>query len=107
MTSALAHYLDVASRFHALQDASAPEWLKRVRAEGLAALEKQGLPTTRDEAWKYTNLAPLAEGTFIPAAESRGAGELAAVVEGLALPGPRLVFVDGRLAPELSSVAGL
>ncbi|MCP3139150.1 Fe-S cluster assembly protein SufD [Pyxidicoccus xibeiensis] len=107
MTAGLAHFLDVASRFHA-REASTPAWLRRVRAEGLAQLEKQGLPTTRDEAWKYTNLAPLAEGTFIPAAEARGAGDLAAVVEGLALPGgPRLVFVDGRLAPELSSVAGL
>ena len=122
MTPALAHYLDVASRFHA-QDASAPAWLKRVRSEGLAHLQRLGLPTNRDEAWKYTRLAPLTEGTFVPAGEARGAGRaegtfvpaeatrgaggLSAVVERLGLPGPRLVFVDGRLAPELSSVAGL
>jgi len=104
MTSALAHYLDVASRLHA-RDASAPAWVRRVRAEGLAHLERRGLPTNRDEAWKYTQLAPLVEGTFVPTAEARGAGDLAAVVERLGLPGPRLVFVDGRLAPELSSVA--
>ncbi|WP_240360082.1 Fe-S cluster assembly protein SufD [Pyxidicoccus caerfyrddinensis] len=162
MTPALAHYLDVASRFHAA-DASAPAWLRRVRSEGLAHLERQGLPTNRDEAWKYTRLAPLAEGmflppgearaagrsaagaegtfipagagrsatgaegtfipaeagrgagrlatpaegTFIPVGDARGTGALSAVVERLGLPGPRLVFVDGRLAPELSSVAGL
>ena len=115
MTTALSHYLDVASRFHA-SDASAPVWLKRVRAEGLAHLERQGLPTNRDEAWKYTALAPLMEGTFVPAAGARSEGgrglptggeDLAGVVERLGLPGPRLVFVDGRLVPELSSVAGL
>jgi len=106
MTPALAHYLDVASRFHAA-DTSAPAWLRSVRGEALAHLERQGLPTHRDEAWKYTQLAPLVEGTFVPTAAPRGAGELAAVVERLGLPGPRLVFVDGRLAPELSSVAGL
>ncbi|WP_164007862.1 Fe-S cluster assembly protein SufD [Pyxidicoccus trucidator] len=106
MTPALAHYLDVASRFHA-SDASAPAWLRRVRGEALAHLERQGLPTNRNEAWKYTRLAPLAEGTFVPTPAARGASDLAAVVEGLGLPGPRLVFVDGRLAPELSSVAGL
>jgi Fe-S cluster assembly protein SufD len=126
MTSALAHYLDVASRFHA-RDTAAPAWLRRVRAEGLAHLERQGLPTPRDEAWKYTNLAPLVEGrflpfgearragglgpamegTFIPPATSVGAGDLSTVVERLGLPGPRLVFVDGRLVPELSSLAGL
>ncbi|MBZ4415118.1 Fe-S cluster assembly protein SufD [Myxococcus sp. RHSTA-1-4] len=106
MTSALAHYLDVASRFHA-RDASAPEWLRRVRAEGLAHFERQGLPTSRDEAWKYTHLAPLVEGTFVPPEEARRAGDLAAVVDRLGLPGPRLVFVDGRLAPELSSLSGL
>ncbi len=102
-----AHYLDVASRFQAEQAASAPAWLARLRQEGLAHFERQGVPSTRDEAWKYTNTAPIVEGTFIPRADSRSTGDLGAVVARLGLPGPRLVFVDGRLAPELSSVSGL
>lgn len=144
MTSALAHYLDVGARFGA-KDASAPAWVQRVRAEGLKHLERLGLPTNRDEAWKYTQLAPLTGGTFVPAGEAQrlatgaeatfiaagaegtlippggagagrsggmlippgGAVSLASLVDRLGLPGPRLVFVDGRLAPELSSLAGL
>lgn len=109
MTAALAHYLDVATRFQAApEQASAPQWLKRLRADALAHFERQGLPTTRDEAWKYSRLGAIAEGTFIPrTGVSRDTAHLSAVVERLGLPGPRLVFVDGRLAPELSSVAGL
>ncbi len=109
MTAGLAHYLDVATRFQASpEQASAPQWLKHLRADALAHFERQGLPTTRDEAWKYSRLAPIAEGAFQPVVrDARDAAHLASVVERLALPGPRLVFVDGRLAPELSSVAGL
>ncbi|HZI13339.1 MAG TPA: Fe-S cluster assembly protein SufD [Myxococcus sp.] len=103
-----AHYLEVASRFHEQQAASAPKWLAGLRLEGLAHFAHQGLPTTRDEAWKYTNTAPISEGTFAPAHQSRSTEDLTALVQRLALPGgPRLVFVDGRLAPELSSLAGL
>ncbi|NTX09223.1 Fe-S cluster assembly protein SufD [Myxococcus llanfairpwllgwyngyllgogerychwyrndrobwllllantysiliogogogochensis] len=107
MTPGLTRYVDVASRFQARDTATTPAWLQRVRQEGLAHFARLGLPTTRDEAWKYTNLAPIADGAFVPSATAGSTAELAAVVARLALPGPRLVFVDGRLSPELSSVAGL
>jgi Fe-S cluster assembly protein SufD len=67
----------------------------------LAALTAQGLPTTRDENWKYANLRPLERLKFAPAAP----GSLPAPAE---LPEPipgfaRYVFVDGAFAPELSA----
>ncbi len=46
-----------------------PDWLLAMRDRGSARLEKDGLPTRQLEAWKYTNLAPLLEGTW-EAAES-------------------------------------
>lgn len=33
-----------------------PEWLNELRLQGRAAFERQGLPTPKTEAWKYTKL---------------------------------------------------
>ncbi len=106
MSAGLAHYLEVARRFQAEHAAGASPWLRALREEGLAQLERQGFPTTRHEDWKYTDVGPLVSRPFVPAQSVREE-ELKARVEQLALPGPRLVFVDGRLAPGLSSLEGL
>jgi Fe-S cluster assembly protein SufD len=71
------------------------------RRAALAALTAQGLPTSRDENWKYANLRALERVHFVPAA----AGEPA---DPALLPAPvagftRYVFIDGRFAPELSA----
>ena len=105
MNPGLQHYLDVAQRFQAEQQ-DAPQWLRSLRREGLEQLSRQGFPTTRHEDWKYTDVAPIASGAFAPAAASTSK-ELKAQVEALALQGPRLVFVDGRLSASLSSREGL
>jgi Fe-S cluster assembly protein SufD len=59
------------------------------------------LPTNRDENWRYANLRPLAKA-------KTDAVDVTAAPASLALPAPlpdyeRWVFVDGRLAPQLSS----
>jgi Fe-S cluster assembly protein SufD len=102
----LQRYLDMAQRFQAARAGDTPLWLRALREEGLAQLARQGFPTTRNEAWKYTDVAPIVSRPFAPVAEGHTV-ELKARVEQLALPGPKLVFVDGRLAPELSSSEGL
>ena len=83
-----------------------PAWLAPRRAEALARVASRGLPTSRDEAWKYTNLAPLARTPWrVAAAASPDA--LRALVERHRLhlvSGVSLVVVDGRYAPELSLV---
>ncbi len=105
MSTGLQHYLDVAQRFLAEQ-AKAPLWLRSFREQGLSELSRRGFPTTRNEDWKYTDVAPIVSRPFAPVAAVSKV-ELKARVEQLALPGPRLVFVDGRHSPELSSLAGL
>ena len=79
------------------------------RQEAIQALAARGLPTTREENWRYTNLRPLERARFAPA--SAGAGtptpalplpsgsELPTKLEGFA----RYTFVDGVFAPGLSS----
>ncbi|MBN1205345.1 MAG: Fe-S cluster assembly protein SufD [Myxococcaceae bacterium] len=106
MSAGLQHYLDVAQRFQAEQAETAPLWLRALREEGLAQLSRQGFPTPRHEDWKYTDVAPIVSRGFAPVGAGRSV-DLKARVEQLALPGPRLVFVDGRHSPELSSLEGL
>ena len=71
------------------------------RRTALAALTASGLPTSRDENWKYANLRPLERLRFVPAAPARpvAATELPAAIPGFA----RYVFVDGAFAPALSA----
>lgn len=106
MSAGLQHYLDVAQRFQEAQAGSTPQWLRTFREQGLAELSRRGFPTTKNEDWKYTDVAPIVSRPFAPVAELSRV-ELKARVEQIALPGPRLVFVDGRHSPELSSLAGL
>jgi Fe-S cluster assembly protein SufD len=63
----------------------------------------RGFPTRRVEAWKYTDLSPVAQAGF--------AEPLTAVAGALTLPKPRCaaraVFVDGRFRADLSALDGL
>jgi Fe-S cluster assembly protein SufD len=76
------------------------------RRKALEALLASGLPTSRDENWKYANLRPLERLRFLPAsaAEGAAAAPLTEAVLPPALPGyARYVFVDGVLAAALSA----
>jgi Fe-S cluster assembly protein SufD len=109
MATAKDHYL---AEFDAVERQGAfrrPSWLAPLRRRALERFAESGFPTTRDEDWRYTNLAALAATPFRPAAPSP-AGVLAGALEHVALPGvqwPRLVFVDGRYSPELSTARSL
>ena len=68
------------------------------------ALTGQGLPTTRQETWKYTDLAPLRAVAFVPGA--RREVDIAPMI----LPearGSRLVFVNGHYDSHRSNVTNL
>ncbi len=104
MTSALATRI---SQEHASAAASLPASVISLerRRQALQALETYGLPTSRDENWKYANLRPLEKVRFAPAAHP---GEAAHT---LTLPPPvagysRYTFVDGVFAPALSQPGG-
>ena len=82
-------------------------WLADLRARSLERFRGHGLPTVRDEAWKYTNLNPLKHDPWqapVDGTNIRGVRdtELSADL--------RVVLVNGRLRPELCrlpKVAGL
>lgn len=86
-------------------------WLQQLRDNAAAVVRELGMPTTRDEDWRFTNLAPLAAVPFQGAAAfelPQGTlGNLIDNIKILSKVDRRLVFVNGRYSQELSAVAGL
>lgn len=83
---------------------SAP-WLKKIRAAAGAKAAELGLPTIKDEEWKFTNMAPVAQLAWEPAAKSSPeltAKDVARFDGGWDCH--RLVFVDGRFCAKLSAL---
>jgi Fe-S cluster assembly protein SufD len=72
------------------------------RRRALDALEAKGLPSSRDENWKYANLRSLERARFVPAPPAEtvpATAELPPALPGIA----RYVFVDGHFAPAASA----
>src|SRR5262249_47995863 len=80
-----------------------PRWLVEIRRAGRDGFRDMGSPTVHDEAWRYTNVAPIRQVPF-----------QLAVVRGSPDPGPhpapfawgegvQLVFINGRYSRALSS----
>jgi Fe-S cluster assembly protein SufD len=90
------------------RQAGAPAWLDALRKQGMARFQALGFPTTKNEDWHFTSVAPIAERAFRPA--ERGAGIERADIDRFNF-GERgwhtLVFVNGAFSKELSSDAGL
>lgn len=84
--------------------------VRALRRDAFDRFAAQGLPHSRVEAWKYTDLRRLVRDAKPLAARpdataTTAAGEAGALFAGLAFR--RLVIVDGAFIPELSDLAGL
>jgi Fe-S cluster assembly protein SufD len=93
-------------RFSRLESLPQPVWLKPLRQGGLARFVELGFPTLRHEDWRFTNLAPLTKLPFKPGLAPVASDLTRADVSGFTfgrLPVTRLVFLDGRFAPALST----
>jgi Fe-S cluster assembly protein SufD len=87
------------------EHASAPLPKSERRAAALASFARIGMPTVRDENWKYANLRPLEKVRYAPRPRS-DAIALSSADLPTALPSyARYTFVDGVFAPELSSAS--
>ena len=105
MTQNLATYDNYAERYAAQGDA--PDWLLSLRRKGMENFSRLGFPTARrgNEAWKYTNVAPIARTPFsVPDADA--APDADAVRDAIPWSDDwlTLVFVDGRFSPALSNL---
>jgi Fe-S cluster assembly protein SufD len=87
---------------------SAPALLQTLRKQGMARFQALGFPTTKNEDWHFTSVAPIAERTFRPPATG-GVIEKADIDRfNFGESGwHTLVFVNGAFSKELSSNAPL
>lgn len=83
-----------------------PSWLRKIRRAAFSRFDELGFPSTRLEDWKYTNVAPLTRTPFRLAEDSVPVA--AAALAPFDFPAAaRIVFVNGRYRPSLSSSEGL
>jgi len=103
-TKPLMHLLS--ATFDSLQDTT-PEQLEhnpflQFRKQGLDALARTGLPTPKDEEWKYLNLAPYLQHPYrLP----MGKASLPRLPQILPIPAISVVFFNGTFQPHLLSPA--
>jgi Fe-S cluster assembly protein SufD len=84
--------------------ATQPDWLTALRAAGRARFGEAGLPTQRQEIWKYTGLNKLKALTFEPStAPTVAVAATRPLIDGAR----RLVFVNGRFDAGRSSAEAL
>jgi Fe-S cluster assembly protein SufD len=99
-------YVTAAARFAETRGKSAPIWLRQLRAQAAATFAEQGFPTVRQEAWRFTNVSPIADGDFAMADGSdRSAAD---AVARIVVPDAFLVVVvNGKFSPALSQLESL
>jgi len=92
--------------FDGIQSARAvPDWLLELRSAGEKTVLREGLPTRSLEAWKYTNLSVLAEGTW-EVAEAFASDELPPRTDFPSWPSAscgEVALLNGVMVPEWSS----
>lgn len=104
VTQAQDTYLESFARFEEGAAGSGQEWLRSIRRSAMARFSELGFPTTHEEDWRFTNVAPIAETSFRLAEDglvepTRRELEQFGFSD---LEGIRLVFVNGRYEPGLS-----
>ena len=97
-------------QFNALREEreKEPLWLRDLRREAFDYFQRMGWPIDekRDEAWKYTDVKPIARASFrLPDAPGAALTDedivrLLPFDEGVS----RVVFIDGHYAPEVSRI---
>lgn len=100
--------------FRALQESRGIEgssWAHRLRENAMERFLELGFPSVKEEEWKYTNVAAIARTDFQPTVSSAPASKSGAELKQLgSVPEARasqLVFIDGALQKNLSSLGGL
>lgn len=84
--------------------------LHTLRRRAIDAFEALGFPTTREEEWRFTNIAPIAKTQFVPAVRADMSHVVTEEITKLSFDGlecVRMVFVNGQFAANLSRIPKL
>jgi Fe-S cluster assembly protein SufD len=86
-------------------------WLERLRAAAMERFEESGFPSVKDEEWKYTNVAAIAAADFQPVSQTNAESEVdpqeLALLRHSETAQSQLVFINGKLRPELSVLTAI
>ncbi|HEX3988261.1 MAG TPA: Fe-S cluster assembly protein SufD [Verrucomicrobiae bacterium] len=88
-----------------LEPEGTPAWVKSIREAARVRAHQTGFPNTRQEEWRFTNVAPIL-GLPLHTAAQNGHTVSTRDIEPFkfACGGPFLVFVDGAFRADLSSL---
>ena len=106
MTQTLDTYRQYADHYAGLSS-EGPAWLNNLRKKGYDNFSRLGFPTARkgNEAWKYTNVAPIARSEFtLPSLSIAPGTEQVRGAAPWVDDWNTLVFVNGRFNSDLSHV---
>ncbi len=99
---------DFKEYFEHLHAGSPESLIVQVRQEGFHAFDKAGLPTKRNEDWKYTDVGKLFSHEYFFDEELPDSAITSVEVDTVRLPGHEkaneIVFVNGRFAPQHSNI---
>jgi Fe-S cluster assembly protein SufD len=103
-------YVEQFRAFAANGGGEAPEWVRALRSSALERFVQLGFPTTKNEDWHFTSVAPISERQFLPLTAVSG-DVRRTDIEPYLFPDTDdwhlAVFVNGRFAPELSHLENL
>ena len=99
-------------RFAALaeaREAREPAWLRDIRRAAMDRFGELGFPTTKNEEWRFTNVAPIARTAFVPAKVPSGYPKVGKSSDGSPwiTDCRTLAFINGRFDSKLSEIGGL
>lgn len=89
-----------------LEKANQPSWLKNLRENAFVYFAENGFPTTKNEDWKYTNVAAVGKENFEFESGTINTPDLKKFTYNESAQS-QLVFVDGKLNLECSDVSAL
>ena len=105
-TDAKAWHLSNFDVFESKLNGSSGTPFHEIRKSAISKFSELGFPTTHNEEWKYTNIAPIASAKFKLAAEATHLHKkILSPYTFDSMPQNLLVFVNGRFVKEWSHVA--
>src|SRR5262245_15671554 len=104
------NYFSAFKLFAKTREGRDPMWLVALRENAAASFDSLDFPTTRDEKWKYTNVAPILKCAFRQVFDLEASELTLKAIAPFTFEGSRrsrLVFVNGHFSRALSDLSGV